>query len=67
MYYVSNLLSIEPNQSMMDGSRVILIGCRLKSKDYWGAETIIMRTMALIQLDEEKNILIEKKFNFKCK
>lgn len=49
-----------------DGSRVILLGCKLNELNFWGGLTTIIKTSALIQIDGEKNLLIAKGEYFDC-
>ncbi len=52
--YVSNFFGQKPDEYFSDGSRVILLGCVVREKDFWGVETVILNTKGIIQLDHEK-------------
>lgn len=63
---ISNWIYEPEMVEISDGSRVILIGCKINEQNFWGGLTSIIKTTALIQLDGEKNLLIAEEENFNC-
>lgn len=61
VYYGKN-----PTQPITEGSKVIYLGCIFREVTYWGVETRIGRTIAIIQLDHERKIISVVKHNFSC-
>jgi hypothetical protein len=53
--YVSNFFGQKKDEYFSDGSRVILLGCVVREKDFWGVETIILNAKGIIQLDHEQH------------
>ena len=66
--YVSNFLGSMPASRFDDQNRVILIGCNYRERNFWGADTILTRTAALIVLDgvKEDAVYTNPNFNFQC-
>jgi hypothetical protein len=64
--YISNFVIEEPNKQLKDGSHVILVGCKIREKNYWGAESVLINTFAIIQLDNETSTYIFKNRKFNC-
>jgi hypothetical protein len=64
--YVNYLLGVVPDETFADGSDAILVGCQIKQDDKYGAERIIMRSYAVIQLDHEKSMYIDPGATWKC-
>mgnify|MGYP001549246564 CR=1 FL=1 len=63
---VSNLLNVTPQQPFTDGSSVIVLGCRVSQDRLWAARRIILETLILIQLDNEKAIYIDEFSSWAC-
>ncbi len=61
VYYGKN-----PTQPITEGSKIIYLGCIFREVTYWGVETRIGRTIAIIQLDHERKIISVVKHNFSC-
>jgi len=64
--YVSTLFNTSNIKSFQDGSRVILIGCSTRERDFWGVQTNIVRTLAVFQLNYQKQIYVNPWYNMEC-
>ncbi|NMC29334.1 MAG: hypothetical protein GYA45_04615 [Pelolinea sp.] len=65
--YISYLLNTySPNQPFTDGSKVIIFGCKIGQDNLWGANRIIVRSFAVIQLDKEKIIYVDSRADWIC-
>ncbi len=64
--YNSYLINVEPEEYFSDGSRVILVGCKVRADNNWAAERIVLRTLALIQLDYEEMVYIDPQAEWSC-
>ena len=64
--YIGYSPTIEPCTTFRDGSEVILVGCRLRQDSSWGAKRKIVQTFAILQLDNEGQILVDDKFDWSC-
>lgn len=64
--YLGYSLSIKPGGEFSDGSKVIFVGCRLRQDSMWGAKRKIVNTFAVIQLDNEGQILLDERFDWSC-
>lgn len=62
----SYLLNGEVTQPFRDGSQVILVGCRQMEGDLWGAAHIVMRSIAVIQMDNEGNTIVDMQTDWSC-
>lgn len=58
--FVNYLVNVVPDQSFSDGSDVILVG-KIGQDTLWGANRVIIHSFAIIQLDQEKAVLIDPK------
>ncbi len=52
--YISNYLNFKDEGSFRDGSKVILLGCVIKEKNFWGAKSVLIRTIGIIDVDNDK-------------
>jgi len=57
---------IEPRETFSDGSRVILVGCRIGEDTLWAAERVILESIAVIQLDYEEQLLLDGQPDWTC-
>jgi len=64
--FVNYLVNVVPDQSFSDGSDVILVGCKIGQDTLWGANRVIIHSFAIIQLDQEKAVLIDPKATWSC-
>lgn len=64
--YIGVSTQIHPEMRFSDGSDVILVGCQIGKDSLWNARRIIMKPVAIIQLDNEKSILINETPNWSC-
>lgn len=64
--YVSEQLNTIPQTYFTEESDVILVGCILNTDEVWGSKRKIMQTMAVIQLDFEKQVIIDPQANWTC-
>lgn len=64
--YIGYSSTIEPAARFSDGSEVIMIGCRLKQDSLWAAKRKIVRMFAILQLDNEGQILLDDEFDWSC-
>lgn len=64
--YISNWIYEPELMDLPDGSRVILVGCKIKEVNYWGVQSVIVKTLALIPFDDAKKSLIAKENDFVC-
>ena len=64
--YIGVSTQIHPEMRFSDGSDVILVGCQIGKDSLWNARRIIMKPVAIIQLDNEKSILINETPNTSC-
>jgi hypothetical protein len=65
--YVSEQLNTIPQTYFTEESDVILAGCILNTDEVWGSKRKIMQTMAVIQLDFEKQVIIDPLATWTCK
>jgi len=64
--YVSHMVGQEAKYPLGDGSDVILVGCKVGTDVKWNAQRILMKTNLVIQLNNEKNIIIDPDGNWNC-
>jgi len=64
--FVNYLVNVVPDQSFSDGSNVILVGCKIGQDTLWAANRVIIHSFAVIQLDQEKAVLIDPKATWSC-
>jgi len=64
--YIGYSPTIEPYTTFRDGSEVIMVGCLLRQDSLWAAKRKIVQTFAILQLDNEGQILLNDKFDWSC-
>ncbi len=52
--------------AFQDGSQVIVVGCKLRQYSYWSAPAMDVQAYAILQLDHEKNLLLEDGQDWVC-
>lgn len=63
--YISNMLKFNPTESFKDGTHVVLLGCRIKEKNFWGAKSVMMRTIGYITVENDQ-VFKNKWAKLKC-
>ncbi len=51
---------------ILDGSDVILVGCLQVEDNLWYAQRIVMRSLAVIELDDEENLIVDFQTDWTC-
>ncbi len=64
--YIGYSPRIQPLERFSDGSTVILLGCRLRRDSLWSAQRVITEAFAVIQLDQEGNLLFDPQTDWSC-
>jgi 4-amino-4-deoxy-L-arabinose transferase-like glycosyltransferase len=64
---ISYTLDVTPMNYFSDGSKTILLGCRIGSDSMWAAERTFMRTYVIIQQDHEGSTYFSPDFQWTCK
>ena len=64
--YIGYSRNIRPDAPFSDRSDVILVGCQLGRDTLWNARRVIVESIAIIQLDNESNILINEESDWVC-
>lgn len=64
--YVSHMVRHEAKYPITDGSDVILAGCKVGTDVKWNANRVLMQTNVIMQLSNEKNIIIDPEANWTC-
>jgi hypothetical protein len=62
----SYLLNGVAGNPILDGSDVILVGCFQSEDDLWYAQRLIIRSLAVIQLDNEENLIVDFQTDWTC-
>lgn len=65
--FIGYSTSIEPRERFSDGSKVILVGCRIGKDSLWAADRIIVDLITVIQLDKEGELLVGDPLDLACK
>ena len=65
--YVANYYGKSVIGPMTDGSRVRLIGCKIRERVFWGVPTILVKALVIDQLDNQQVLLKVTPKNFSCK
>jgi len=52
--YISNMLKFTPSETFQDGTHVVLLGCRIREKNFWGAKSVMMRTIGYITVENDQ-------------
>lgn len=64
--YVANYYGQSEIGPMADGSRVRLVGCKIRERVYWGVPTILVKALIIDQLDDQQEFLSVNAKNFSC-
>ena len=64
--YVSEQLNAVAQTYFSEESDVIIAGCILNTDEVWGSKRKIMQTFAVIQLDNEKQMIIDPQATWTC-
>ncbi len=61
--YSPGIIPVDP---FSDGSDVILVGCGIANDTLWGANRVIVESIAVIQLDNEQAVLFDDEMGWGC-
>ena len=64
--FISYSPRMEPRETFSDGSEVILLGCRIGADTLWAADRVIVESIAVIQLDNEEQLLLDDRSDWLC-
>ena len=65
--FISNSLNLKIQDYFADETRVILLGCKMNQRDFWGAQSVIIRTIGFVDLDHDEKVYMNKWVKLECK